>query len=118
MNNEGKDATLSREQVERYYAEVTSPDELGITDPRMKAVFDMALRWLEVGDGKKVTDDWCHWYQDGDETSDTWATSCGQYFRLDEGTPTENKMCFCYHCGKALEQNLFEDDELIAKPEA
>jgi hypothetical protein len=44
MNNEGKDAALSREQVERYYAEVTSPDELGITDPRMKAVFDMALR--------------------------------------------------------------------------
>lgn len=48
MNNEGKDAVLSREQVERYYAEVTSPDELGITDPRMKAVFDMALRAEEL----------------------------------------------------------------------
>lgn len=48
MNNGGKDAALSREQVERYYAEVTSPDELGITDPRMKAVFDMALRYRDV----------------------------------------------------------------------
>jgi hypothetical protein len=54
MNNEGKDATLSREQVERYYAEVTSPDELGVTDPRMKAVFDMALRYRDVLDAEVV----------------------------------------------------------------
>lgn len=75
----------------------------------------------EMGAGNpalKIANDWCHWYQDGDETSDTWATSCGQYFTLNEGTPAENKMCFCYHCGKPLEQNLFEDNELIAKPEA
>lgn len=58
MNNEGKDATLSREQVERYYAEVTSPDELGITDPRMKAVFDMALRYRDVLDQEPVA--WLH----------------------------------------------------------
>jgi hypothetical protein len=33
----------------------------------------------------------CGWYQDGDEESTTWQTSCGAYFTLNEGTPSEVK---------------------------
>ena len=38
----------------------------------------------------------CGWSQDGDSYSDTWATSCGHYFRLDDGTPTDNKQAMVY----------------------
>jgi hypothetical protein len=58
----------------------------------------------------KTHNDFCNWYQDGDETSETWGTSCGKYFTLNEGTPHENKMFFCCFCGNPLEQNLFEQE--------
>mgnify|MGYP000435021017 CR=1 FL=1 len=53
----------------------------------------------------------CGWSQDGDSYSDTWATSCGHYFRLDDGTPTDNKMAFCCYCGKSLVSYPFVEDE-------
>ena len=46
----------------------------------------------------------CLWYEDGVDTN-TWATSCGGYFSLNEGTPSENEMRFCYKCGKPLEES-------------
>lgn len=53
----------------------------------------------------------CGWSQDSDSYSDTWATSCGHYFRLDDGTPTDNKMAFCCYCGKSLVSYPFVEDE-------
>jgi hypothetical protein len=52
----------------------------------------------------------CYWSQDG-EDGDTWATQCGHYFALNEGTPSDNKMDFCCYCGRQLLGLRFEDDE-------
>ncbi|MFH1186094.1 MAG: hypothetical protein V1755_13810 [Chloroflexota bacterium] len=47
----------------------------------------------------------CHWAQEGDNEDDKWwRTSCGEGFFLLEGTPAENGMHFCSHCGKPLAQ--------------
>lgn len=48
---------LSKEMLERFYVELTNPDELGLTDSRLRIVFDMALRSLDAGwvpDGWKL----------------------------------------------------------------
>jgi len=52
----------------------------------------------------------CIWSQD-DEDSDTWATGCGEYFVLNDGTPKENRFNYCYHCGKKLEQEIYKREE-------
>ena len=52
----------------------------------------------------------CHWSQDG-EDSDVWATQCGHYFRLNEGSPIDNDMKFCCYCGRTLVELRFEDEE-------
>ena len=53
----------------------------------------------------------CVWHQDGDETSDTWATRCGKYFSLNDGSPSENHMNYCHYCGKPLEEHPFTDED-------
>ena len=68
----------------------------------------LRLRPLQPNDIKPAA---CGWSQDGDSYSDTWATSCGHYFRLDDGTPTDNKMAFCCYCGKSLVSYPFVEDE-------
>jgi hypothetical protein len=45
----------------------------------------------------------CGWHQD-DEGDTSWATSCGKYFVLNEGTPLENEMVFCPYCGQVLQE--------------
>jgi hypothetical protein len=45
----------------------------------------------------------CGWVRES-EDSDTWATGCGEYFTLNEGTPKENKMEFCCFCGNTIEE--------------
>ena len=52
----------------------------------------------------------CRWVQDG-EGEDLWITSCRGYFRLDDDTPSENKMLFCCYCGKLLEEAPWESEE-------
>ena len=47
----------------------------------------------------------CLWSRDGDEEHDVWGTSCGRYFTIIEGTPTDNEMRFCCYCGGNLEEN-------------
>jgi hypothetical protein len=51
----------------------------------------------------------CEWVQDGDEESDTWATTCKHMFVLNDGGPKENSMQFCCYCGHALVEVPFED---------
>ena len=44
----------------------------------------------------------CAWYQDGEEGP--WATGCGHYFSIIDGTPTENDFRYCCFCGAALRE--------------
>lgn len=43
----------------------------------------------------------CLWVQDLDGY---WGSSCNQAFILTDGTPTENEMRYCCHCGKPLKE--------------
>lgn len=48
----------------------------------------------------------CEWREDADSN---WETSCGESCIIPEGTPTENGMLFCWHCGKPLREVRFVD---------
>lgn len=50
----------------------------------------------------------CVWSRDGYD-SDTWATGCGHYFTVIDGTPTENQFRFCTFCGFPLLEMQEED---------
>ena len=53
----------------------------------------------------------CIWEQD---ENGNWATSCGEMFVVEEGTPFENGMRYCCYCGKPLKDVPYtepEDDE-------
>jgi hypothetical protein len=52
----------------------------------------------------------CTWHQDGDSDSGLYATSCGRYFNLTDGTPEDNKMSWCCYCGKKLAQELIAEE--------
>ena len=52
----------------------------------------------------------CVWSQDC-SGSDTYATQCGHYFSITDGTPTENNFKFCVFCGKKLLEELCNDDD-------
>jgi hypothetical protein len=51
----------------------------------------------------------CTWHQDGDSDSGVYATSCGHYFNLEDGTPEDNEMSHCCYCGKRLAQELITE---------
>jgi hypothetical protein len=51
----------------------------------------------------------CTWHQDGDGDSGVYATSCGRYFNLEDGTPEDNRMQWCCYCGKKLVQELITE---------
>jgi len=55
------------------------------------------------------------------ESDDGWVTDCGRIFVLNDGTPAENEMRFCFSCGRPLvegrtEELAWEDDD-AAEPE-
>lgn len=55
----------------------------------------------------------CNWYQDGGyDGSDTWETSCGHYFTLNEGSPEENEFKFCSFCGGTIKSFPFIEEEV------
>ncbi len=78
-------------------------------DPGAEAVGALLARAYEIWD----TDEWglpphhpalraetaCIWSSD----EETWGTSCGHCFTLNDGTPTDNGMKYCCYCGKTLE---------------
>jgi hypothetical protein len=41
----------------------------------------------------------CRW---DESMTGVWETSCERMFEVTTGTPAENQMRFCYHCGKTL----------------
>jgi hypothetical protein len=72
-----------------------------------------ALNSLEAALEQKAELVACHWHQDGDFESNTWAASCGQdrYFTLTDGTPNENDMTHCCYCGKQLVEVPIEEGQ-------
>jgi hypothetical protein len=54
--------------------------------------------------------DKCEWAQE-DESSDAWDTGCGRTFLINDGTPSENDMCYCCFCGKTLIGVPFEQED-------
>lgn len=44
----------------------------------------------------------CKWVLDDDD-SNTYLTSCGELFCIENGTPKENYFNFCVYCGRKLE---------------
>jgi hypothetical protein len=44
----------------------------------------------------------CEWSDDGEGN---WSTECGQLFVLIEGSPHQNGMRYCYHCGRKLKRD-------------
>ena len=56
----------------------------------------------------------CYWNQDG-EDCDTWATSCGHYFTINDGTPSDNSMKFCCYCGGSLREELYVDPDCTCR---
>lgn len=53
--------------------------------------------------------DVCIWSEDGEDGP--WATKCGHYFAITDGTPKENEMAFCCFCGKELVQCPHAEDD-------
>lgn len=45
--------------------------------------------------------DKCYWQADF-PGSDTYQTSCGNLFTINDGSPEENEMKFCCYCGRDL----------------
>lgn len=50
----------------------------------------------------------CEWTQDLDGN---WATCCGEMWCLIDGTPTDNDMTYCHHCGKRIKESLYLDPD-------
>ena len=57
----------------------------------------------------RAVSEFCIWNQDN-EGGDIWESSCGNYFILNEGTPVENGMKFCFKCGKPLTESPYTED--------
>ena len=53
----------------------------------------------------------CTWEYDSD--LDTWETECGESFCLTNGTPSENGMIYCFHCGKKIQESAVEGEEVM-----
>ena len=50
----------------------------------------------------------CVWSQD-DAESDVWNTSCGKAFTLNDGTPKDNHIKYCFFCGKPCDEAPYEE---------
>ena len=50
----------------------------------------------------------CRWSEDGN--GEPWATMCGNYLEINEGTPNENGFKFCCYCGRKLVQIPYEEE--------
>ena len=55
---------------------------------------------------EEQAEQYCHWYQQDFQDSETWLTCGNKLFNVLNGTPRENNMCFCPYCGK----NIVEHD--------
>lgn len=52
----------------------------------------------------------CIWTPDGEGS---FYTACDQYWTVMEGSPAENGMNFCHHCGKSLRVSDHDAEEVL-----
>ena len=71
---------------------------------------EQAITALRAALAQQDEPETCTWYQDGDSDSGVYATSCRNYFNLEDGTPEDNKMQWCCYCGKRLVKELITED--------
>ena len=50
----------------------------------------------------------CKWIEDQDGN---WEMGCGRIFSLNEGTPLENEMFYCPHCGDKIREVLYRSNK-------
>lgn len=77
----------------KYIADSPSHENGGF-HPNTVAIAKDALKFI------KRFDKICFWKYDIDYNY--YHTDCGEDFTLEEGTPYQNKMRYCYHCGRKL----------------
>lgn len=52
----------------------------------------------------------CVWMnEEEDESGHSWSTGCGDAFYLEDGTPEENGMKYCPHCGGLLVREFHQE---------
>jgi hypothetical protein len=75
-------------------------EELGISLEHASIIWDAAIKNTEKSrtSTNNRRNAICHWKYCGDDGY--WHTSCGEDFVFNDGTPQENGVLFCYHCGK------------------
>lgn len=97
--------TLPRATIEQAMkAMLNFPGD--ISDEMFESI--LALRAVLAQQAEPET---CTWHQDDDSDSGVYATSCGHYFSITDGTPEDNKMQWCCYCGKKLTQELITEDD-------
>ena len=71
-----------------------------VGDKRALSCLDCAISAAEAKftSANKRRNAICRWKFDKDDCY--WHTSCGQDFVFNDGTPAENGVIFCFHCGK------------------
>ena len=90
-----------------YRSPSGNPLELSFDEGKCEA----AITALRAALAQQDEPETCTWCQDGDSDSGVYATSCGHYFNLEDGTPEDNKMQWCCYCGKKLVQELITEDD-------
>ena len=62
----------------------------------IRLILSRAFRWYDNQREKKT----CEWKQD--EDNGCWDTSCGHLFEFSEGGPQENRLSYCWYCGRRI----------------
>ena len=75
-------------------------EELGVSLEHASIIWDSAIKNVEKSrtSTNNRRNAICRWKYCGDDGY--WHTSCGEDFVFNDGTPQENGLLFCHHCGK------------------
>lgn len=93
------DTEQERAEFEAWWA--TRKEAASIKDDAF-AAYQAARAALQSQDREGA---FCVWHNDP-ETDNSWDTSCRQLFEIYDGTPSENRMSFCCHCGKPIQEAI------------
>lgn len=77
---------------------VESADYLSEYDVPLGIVDRLNAAIAKAGGTDLLTPDRCQWTEDGE----AWATSCGGFLQIENGTPADNQMVFCCYCGRPI----------------
>jgi predicted RNA-binding Zn-ribbon protein involved in translation (DUF1610 family) len=58
----------------------------------------------------KEQNEFCEWQQEDEDSSD-YSSSCGSEFVFNEGDPNSNSFIYCPNCGKPIKEIQWQLDE-------